>query len=590
MAEDSSNPHPPFDVPTVEEMAALLPQYAFEKLAAFGGMGAVYKAKQRSLDRPVAIKILPPEFGVEPEFAERFKSEARAMAKMNQTNIVAVYDFGLTSGGHLYLVMEWVEGPTLHEIIHKGSIPAQRAGDLCMQLCDALTYAHNHKILHRDIKPGNIMVNQDGQVKVADFGLARPMTGEAEENPYGTPDYTAPEILGRGAVDQRVDIFAAGIVLYEMLTGRVPKTPRRSVTEYAPVSKRWNEVIDRAIHPDPDKRFQNAEEFRVRILALLQPAPGVVAAPVPATAAVAVEDGQKSKFRPQPLHFVLGITTLLVAGIVIAGMISPKSETREKPAEEQAKMRSEDRPEVKKPPVKIERPKAPPIVEQSPPPEPPTEEKKPAPKPAAIVMAAATAPAKPPEPTPAPEPAPENPRDAILQIEERDPELAQLVKAFSHEWAMNDAIDTEPEIAELAEKYIPALQRALPGLTMEQRDEVLSEISHIANHESPTAPTPAWPPVLHSLRRTYDSQLDVILAAAREASKRMREAQCELVRARAAARAAAGSADAAKRAEVVAEALRQLDSAPSLKALKDAVRDVAASAIPASASATAQPR
>ena len=588
MAEDPSNPHPPFDVPTVEEMATLLPQYAFEKLAAFGGMGAVYKAKQRSLDRPVAIKILPPEFGVEPEFAERFKSEARAMAKMNQTNIVAVYDFGLTSGGHLYLVMEWVEGPTLHEIIHKGSIPTQRAGDLCMQLCDALTYAHNHKILNRDIKPGNIMVNQDGQVKVADFGLARQMTGEAEENPYGTPDYAAPEILGRGSVDQRVDIFAAGIVLYEMLTGRVPKTPRRSVTEYAPVSKRWDEVIDRAIHPDPEKRFQNAEEFRVRILALLQPAPGVVEAPVPA--AIAVEDVEKSKFRPKPLHFVLGITTLLVAGIVIAGMISPKSKTREKPAKEQAKMRSEDRPEVKKPPVKIERTKAPPIVEQSPPPEPRPEEKKPAPEPAASVMAAATAPVKPAEPTPAPEPAPENPRDAVLKLEERDPELAQLVKAFSHEWAMNDAIDTEPEIAELAEKYIPALQRALPGLTMEQRDEVLSEISHIANHESPTAPTPAWPPVLHSLRRTYDSQLDAILAAAREASKRMREAQCELVRARAAARAAAGSADAAKRAEVVAEALRQLDSAPSLKALKDAVRDVTASAIPASASATAQPR
>lgn len=589
MAEDPSNAHPPFDVPNVEEMAALLPQYSFEKLAAFGGMGAVYKAKQRSLERPVAIKILPPEFGVEPEFAERFKSEARAMAKMNQTNIVAVYDFGLTSGGHLYLVMEWVEGPTLHEIIHKGSIPAQRAADLGMQLCDALTYAHNHKILHRDIKPGNIMVNQDGQVKVADFGLARPMTGEAEENPYGTPDYAAPEILDRGVVDQRVDIFAAGIVLYEMLTGRVPKTPRRSVTEYAPVSKRWDEVIDRAIHPDPKKRLQNAEELRVQILTLIQPATEVLAVAVPV--AEVAKDDQRSKFRPKPLHFVLGITTLVVAGFVIAGMISPKSKTREKPAKEQAEKRSEDRPEVKKSPDEIQRPKAKPIVEQSPPPpEPKPKEKKPTAEPPAKIMAEAPTPTKV-TPVPAPAPKPENPRDAILQLEERDPELAQLVKAFAHEWAMNDAIDTGPEIAELADKYIPALQRALNGLSVEQRDEVLSEISHIANRESPTAPTPTWPPVLHSLRRTYDSQLDAILATAKDASKRMRDAQCELVRARAAARAAADSPDAAKRAEVVAEELNRLESSPSLKALKDAVRNVTtSSAIPTPASTSAPQR
>ena len=232
-----------------------------------------------------------------------------------------------------------------------------------------------------------------------------------------------------------------------------------------------------------------------------------------------------------------------------------------------------------------------PIVEQSPPPpEPKPKERKPTAEPPAKIMAEAP-PAKPAKVTPAPEPKPENPRDAILQLEERDPELAQLVKAFAHEWAMNDAIDTGPEIAELADKYIPALQRALNGLSVEQRDEVLSEISHIANRESPTAPTPTWPPVLHSLRRTYDSQLDAILATAKDASKRMRDAQCELVRARAAARAAADSPDAAKRAEVVAEELNRLESAPSLKALKDAVRNVTtSSAIPTPASTSAPQR
>ncbi|OYW74182.1 MAG: hypothetical protein B7Z37_18990, partial [Verrucomicrobia bacterium 12-59-8] len=235
-------------------MAALLPQYAFEKLAAFGGMGAVYKARQVSLDRLVAIKILPPEFGQQEDFADRFKSEARAMAKLNHTHIVGVYDFGITKEGHLYLVMEWVEGQTLHTLIQNGSIPVRKAANLAMQLCDALAFAHHNKILHRDIKPGNIMISEDDQVKVADFGLARPITGEAEENPFGTPDYAAPEILGKGAVDQRADIFAAGVVLYEMLTGRVPQRPRRSVQDFAPLSPRWDELIDKATHADPAQR------------------------------------------------------------------------------------------------------------------------------------------------------------------------------------------------------------------------------------------------------------------------------------------------------------------------------------------------
>ena len=584
MSEDPNNPSPPpFDVPSVEEMAELLPQYEFDKLAAFGGMGAVYKATQKSLDRKVAIKILPPEFGSEPEFAERFKSEARAMAKMNHTSIVSVYDFGLTSGGHLYLVMEWVEGPTLHEIIHKGCIPTRKAVDLGMQLCDALAYAHNRKTLHRDIKPGNIMVNDQGQVKVADFGLARPLTGEAEEDPYGTPDYAAPEILGQGAVDQRVDIFAAGVVLYEMLTGRVPKTPRRSVTEYAPVSKRWDEVIDKAIHPDPEKRFQNAGELRAHLAALLEPVAEAVAVAVPV--AEMVEDKHPSKFVLKPLHLVLGITAVLVIGVVMAGMIGPETKPRKKPGKEQVEKRSEDRPKTKK---STDEQEPQPVVETSEP-EPTPEKKKPKAEPPAVVMAEAPEPPKPAKDRPAPappEPTPENPLDAILHLEERDPELTQLIKAFAHEWAVNDAIDTEPEVAELADKYIPALQRALTGLTTEHRDEVLSEISHVANREPPSAPTSSWPPVLHSLRKAYDGQLDAIMATAKAAATSMREAQCDLIRTKAAERAAAGQAEEAKVAEWVASELAKLNGAPSLKALKDAAGQVTSAAMSSSAASS----
>ncbi|MBL9131467.1 MAG: protein kinase, partial [Verrucomicrobiaceae bacterium] len=300
----------PFDVPSVEEMSALLPQYEFEKLAAFGGMGAVYKARQASLDRPVAVKILPPSFGVEQDFADRFKSEARAMARLNHTHIVAVYDFGITTEGHLYLVMEWVEGPTIHELIQKGTIPVRKVANLAIQLCDALHFAHSHKILHRDIKPGNIMVNQEDQVKVADFGLARPITGEAEENPFGTPDYAAPEIMAKAAVDQRADIFAAGIVLYEMLTGRVPRHPRRSVTEFSPVSTRWDEIIAKATDPNPELRYQDVRDFRTGIMMAISQSSG---APLPV--AMRVEDPvpvAAPAFSPVKLA---AIAAMLIAGI-----------------------------------------------------------------------------------------------------------------------------------------------------------------------------------------------------------------------------------------------------------------------------------
>lgn len=264
-------------------MNAYLPQFTFEKLAACGGMGAVYKAYQESLDRRVAVKILPPEFGAEKEFTDRFKVEARAMAKLNHTNIVGVYDFGITGGGHLYLVMEWIEGQSLHDLIHKGSLSLRKATNLAMQLCEALTFAHEHQIIHRDIKPGNIMVNASDHVKVADFGLARPVSDEAEqENPFGTPDYAAPEIRGGSVVDHRVDIYATGVVLYEMLTGTIPGEPRRSVTEFAKISTRWDSIIAKAIDPDPEKRYQDAGELRAHInVAMKQAAePGAVSGDV----------------------------------------------------------------------------------------------------------------------------------------------------------------------------------------------------------------------------------------------------------------------------------------------------------------------
>jgi serine/threonine protein kinase len=574
MSQESTAHHqPPFDVPSVEEMAALLPQYAFENLAAFGGMGAVYKGRQVSLDRPVAIKILPPEFGQQEDFAERFKSEARAMAKLNHTHIVGVYDFGITNEGHLYLVMEWVEGQTLHTLIQKGSIPVRKAANLAMQLCEALAFAHHNKILHRDIKPGNIMISEDDQVKVADFGLARPITGEAEENPYGTPDYAAPEILGRGAVDQRADIFAAGVVLYEMLTGRVPHQPRRSVKEFAPLSARWDELIDKATHADPAKRFQEVGEFRAHIAKLINE--GAQAANVVTSS----EDAPKIQSALKPLHLVLIGVGVIVIGVILSGMFKAAPVAEESPQQvaeasppsaEKAEPNAEKTKEPE-PAHKTEPAVAMPAVE------PKVTEAEPAPP---VKTMAAVAPA-PPATMPAPVVTPpvmpvkpvavETPLETIQQLEERDPELVQMIKDFGAEWGTNQEIEVESKIRELADKYIPALQRSLSGVVLQQRDFVLSEISHVANHEPLPEPDLLWPAALKTLRKTYEAQRGTIQAQADMAARKMRVAQCERVLKKAQERAAAGQGDAAKRAEIVAAELAKLKTAPSLQALQQSV-------------------
>jgi len=300
-------------------MSAYLPQFKFEKLAACGGMGAVYKAWQDSLARWVAVKILPPKFGAEPEFADRFKTEARAMAKLNHTNIVGVYDFGITPGGHLFLVMEWIEGRSLHDLIHKTNLPLRKATNLAMQLCEALSFAHEHGIIHRDIKPGNIMVNDADHVKVADFGLARPVSNEAEEdNPMGTPDYAAPEIRGGSVIDHRVDIFAVGVVLYEMLAGRVPENPRRPVTLFAKVSSRWDEIIAKAIHPDPAKRYQDAGEFRAHINMAMKQESGI---PMPDAQDHKPKGPPKKKAPPMTQKQQMVLTFGFV-GLVLAALLA----------------------------------------------------------------------------------------------------------------------------------------------------------------------------------------------------------------------------------------------------------------------------
>lgn len=249
--------------PTLEELGALLPQFEMKDFLAKGGMGAVYLARQISLDRLVAIKVLPPAWGAEAGYAQLFQKEARAMARLQHNQIVGVYDFGITAAGHFYLVMEYVQGQTLHDLIRLRRLPLPRVQGLALQLCDAVAFAHEQGVLHRDIKPGNVLVSNLGEVKIADFGLARHAGAEVEEQSLGTPDYAAPELFVQGAlVDHRADIYALGIVLQEMLTGVVPGRPREPLSDHGTYDPAWEPLIAKATHDDPALRYHTVRELR----------------------------------------------------------------------------------------------------------------------------------------------------------------------------------------------------------------------------------------------------------------------------------------------------------------------------------------
>ena len=271
-----------FQPPSLEELGALLPSYEMVDFLAQGGMGAVYLAKQISLDRLVAIKVLPPSWGEEKGYAQRFQTEARAMAKLRHNHIVGVYDFGITSAGHFYLVMEYVEGQTLHDMIRLRRLTPASTQAIALQLCEAIQSAHEHGILHRDLKPGNAMVDRHGQTKVMDFGLARRAEASVEEESLGTPEYTAPEIMEEGAlIDHRADIYALGIVFQQMLTGHVPQRPREPLSTHGTFDPGWEPLIAKATATDPAHRFQSMRELREAVALVGKPIKRTVPRPGP---------------------------------------------------------------------------------------------------------------------------------------------------------------------------------------------------------------------------------------------------------------------------------------------------------------------
>ncbi len=260
-----------FQPPGLEEISRLFPQLEILSLIGKGGMGAVYRARQPALDRIVALKILPPQVATGSNFVERFNREARALAKLNHPNIVAVYEFGL-AGGLSYFVMEYVDGVNLRELERAGKLSPREALQIVPQICEALQFAHDEGVVHRDIKPENILVDKKGRVKIADFGIAKILGAEqvdltGTQAAIGTPHYMAPEQMEKPTeVDHRADIFSLGVVFYEMLTGELP------LGKFAPpstrkveVDVRLDDVVLRALEKDPELRYQNASQVKTAV-------------------------------------------------------------------------------------------------------------------------------------------------------------------------------------------------------------------------------------------------------------------------------------------------------------------------------------
>ena len=267
--------------PTSSQMigTVLSGRYKLEAKLGSGGMSTVYLARDTTLDRQVAVKVLHREMSEQADQLERFRQEARAVAKLSHPNVVAVIDAG-EDGGHPYIVFEYVEGETLKQRINRvGALDAQEALAYAIEIARGLTVAHNRRMIHRDIKPQNVLIDSEGRAKLTDFGISRQLEQDgmtATGRVLGTTDYVAPEQAMGHPVDQRSDVYSLGVVLYEMLTGGVPfqadsqvGVAMKHVNEELPdvqqqrpeLSAAAAMVVERATAKDPDERYQQVGEL-----------------------------------------------------------------------------------------------------------------------------------------------------------------------------------------------------------------------------------------------------------------------------------------------------------------------------------------
>jgi eukaryotic-like serine/threonine-protein kinase len=289
-------------------------RYQLEKSIGTGGMAVVYRARDLMLERNVAIKILREDYSSDPSFRERFRQEAKAAANLYHPNIVTIHDFGLDSG-RLFIVMENVPGTDLKSIIQRrGRFTVEEAISLIVQACAGIGYAHRAGLVHCDVKPHNMLVTPDMRLKVADFGIARALASiqpdERANVVWGSPQYFSPEQAGGGAPSPASDVYSLGVVMYELITGRLPfigtsadelaamhrdtaPTPPNVLNPAIPET--LNQILIKVLQKEPSARYRTADQLGRVLLTITNPAslttplasvpdaPTIAPAPVPAS-------------------------------------------------------------------------------------------------------------------------------------------------------------------------------------------------------------------------------------------------------------------------------------------------------------------
>lgn len=319
---------------SLEEARTMLPTYEVQEMIGQGGMGSVFAAVQRDLQRRVAIKVLSPALAETPGLSPRFRHESRLMASLQHPGVVQVYEAGETAEGHLYYAMEFVDGEDLASRMRRGMLPLEEAVPLIAEVADALHAAHRLGIVHRDVKPANIFLSEKGPPRLGDFGLALTAEQAAEAlrltragTTVGTTEYAAPEQLSRShPVSPASDVFSLGVLAYEVLTGELPRGNFDPPSLRNPeVDASFDSVVLRALQADPARRYADAGEFRDAFLH---------AADRPRQQALRDQQLRKKMVRRARLVAALTVVSLVTAGsAVLAWNARREAETRRAAAE-----------------------------------------------------------------------------------------------------------------------------------------------------------------------------------------------------------------------------------------------------------------